>query len=308
MKEEKYALCQKVQKMFNCKNLGEDVIAYLWSDVSQMMDCWNAYNKISQYNFHLEIGNFMTLPSWTGSAWLLSLPPNELVYNVDNLDQYNICQSSFHGGLSQCWIPWARANQPEFPDYNPNLPRSEIIDIDMNCLYLSAQRYKMPAGKWELNNYHRELSIEDTNQQAISYEDDLNTNLTLEKKYQQKFSDIKGESPPLPEWIQGNIGFFLECAIWIPPELDDFPPLTVYKMRRKVSKRTSKTWDGSRPAKKLVASLEPIGQYNAETEKWEGIKWYHFLELKNALQLRCKIIGVGQNTLVRTKTCYQSLF
>ena len=34
-----------------------------------------------------------------------------------------------------------RANQPEFPDYNPLLPRSEIIDIDANCLYLSAQRY-----------------------------------------------------------------------------------------------------------------------------------------------------------------------
>ena len=87
--------------------------------------------------------------------WLLSLPPNELVYNVKNLEHYNICQSSFQGGLSQCWIPWARANQPEFPDYNPKLPKSEIIDIDMNCLYLSAQRYKMPAGKWDLNDYHK---------------------------------------------------------------------------------------------------------------------------------------------------------
>ena len=105
--------------MFRCKNIGEDVIAYLWSDATQCMDCFNGYDDISQDNFNLELGNFMTLPSVTRSAWLLSLPPNELVYNVKNLEQYNICQSSFQGGLSQCWIPWARANQPEFPDYNP---------------------------------------------------------------------------------------------------------------------------------------------------------------------------------------------
>ena len=88
--------------------------------------------------------------------------------------------------------------------------------------------------------------------------------------------------------------FLLECAIWKPPELDEFPPLTVYKTRRKVSKRTSKTYDGSRPSRKLVASLEQIGQYNENTGKWEGMKWYHYLELKLALQLGCKIIGVGQ--------------
>jgi hypothetical protein len=40
----------------------------------------------------------------------------------------------------------------------------------------------------------------------------------------------------------------------------------VYKTRRKVSKKTSKTYDGSRPAKKLVATLEQIGQYNEETK------------------------------------------
>ena len=90
--EQKYALCQKVHSMFRCQNLGDDVIAYLWSDVSQMMDCWNAYKKISLDNFHLDLGNFMTLPSLTGSGWLLSLNPRELVYKVDNIDQYNIAQ------------------------------------------------------------------------------------------------------------------------------------------------------------------------------------------------------------------------
>ena len=34
-----------------------------------------------------------------------------------------------------------------------------------------------------------------------------------------------------------------------------------------------------RPAKKLVASLEQIGQYNSETAKWEVMKWYPYLEL-----------------------------
>ena len=161
---EKYTLCQKFHNMFHCKNLGDDVIAYMWSDVSQMMDCWNAYNKISQDNFHLDLGNFVTLPSVTGSAWLLSLNPDELVFNFDNIEQFNIAESAFRGGLSQCWIPWARANQPEFPDYIPLLPRSEIIDIDANCLYLSAQRYAMPVAKWRLNSYHKELSIEESNQ------------------------------------------------------------------------------------------------------------------------------------------------
>ena len=192
----------------------------------------------------------MTLPSCTRSAWLLSRPSNDLIYNVDGLEQFNICQSSFHGGLSQCWIPWARANQSEFPNFNPNLPKSEIIDSDANCLYLTAQRYAMPTGKWELNEYHKDKSLEDVNFHFLTYEDEFNNNLTLEQKYQQKFSDVKGESSPLTEWIQGKRGFFLECAIWIPPELDEFSP-TVYKIRRKVSKRTSKTWDGSGLRKNL---------------------------------------------------------
>ena len=156
-------------------------------------------------------------------------------------------------------------------------------------------------------SYHKNISLEEVNQHVLTYEDEFNTNLTLEQKYQQKFSDVKGESPPLPEWIQGNRGFFLECAVWKPPELDDFPPLTVYKIRRKVSKRTAKTYDGSRPAKKLVASLEQIGKYNEETGEWEEMKWYHYLELKNALQLRMSNYWCRTNTLVRTKTCYQIL-
>ena len=71
MKEEKYELCQKVHNMFRCKNIGEDVIAYLWSDATQCMDCFNGYDDISQDNFNLELGNFMTLPSVTRSALVI---------------------------------------------------------------------------------------------------------------------------------------------------------------------------------------------------------------------------------------------
>ena len=97
----------------------------------------------------------------------------------------------------------------------------------------------MPSGKWRLNDHRKVISLQEANQFVLTFEDDLNTNLTLEQKYQQKFSDVKGESPPLPEWIQGNTGFFLECSVWKPIELYEFPPLTVYKIRIKVSKRTS---------------------------------------------------------------------
>ena len=148
-----------------------------------------------------------------------------------------------------------------------------------------------------------EKGIEVVNQYVKNYEDEPNTNLTLEQKYQQKFSD---ESPPLTDWIQSDVGFFLECSVRKPAYLDEFPPLTTYQVRNVVSKRTSQGYNGSRPSKKLVATLEPIGNYNEETGSWEGMKWYHYLELKNAVQLGCEIVSVGDTLWFKQKAVIKS--
>ena len=52
--------------------------------------------------------------------------------------------------------------------------------------------------------------------------------ITLEEKYQQKFSDVEGESLPLPDIIQPDERYFVQVAVSIPKELDEFPPLSTF--------------------------------------------------------------------------------
>ena len=68
------------------------------------------------------------------------------------------------GGLSQCRMPWVRANIAGRAGYRVGLPNSRIHYTDINSLYASAMRYFMPIGNFLLNNLLHDKPIEEATQ------------------------------------------------------------------------------------------------------------------------------------------------
>ena len=78
------------------------------------------------------------------------------------------------GGLSQNFIPYARANLPDKPDYNPELPFSHIYYVDVNSLYASCMRFRLPVSDFVTDYKIREQGLEEGSNFISGYEDDIN--------------------------------------------------------------------------------------------------------------------------------------
>ena len=56
---------------------------------------------------------------------------------------------ALYSGISSILSPYAKANQPNLPGYNPNLPRNSLLNIDCNNLYGWAMSLFLPTGGFE---------------------------------------------------------------------------------------------------------------------------------------------------------------
>ena len=95
---------------FHCKDVEEYCDLYLTNDNCILMDIIYHFNKFTLSKLHLDIGKFVSLPNLSWLAWLLSLDPSEEIGTVNSINQYNICEGTERGGLSQCRMPCVRAN------------------------------------------------------------------------------------------------------------------------------------------------------------------------------------------------------
>ena len=137
---------------FQCHSVEEGCDIYLTKDNCILMDVVTHFNKFTMKQFHLDIGKFVSLPNLSWLAWLLRLDPSKEIGTVKTIDQYNICEGAERGGLSQCRMPWVRANIEGRAGYRVGIPHSRIFYTDINSLYASAMRYFMPIGNFILNN------------------------------------------------------------------------------------------------------------------------------------------------------------
>lgn len=60
---------------------------------------------------------------------------------------YDYVQNSLKGGLAHVFTPYAEANNPYVPDYNPRHPTSFALATDVNSLYPKAMTFSLPTGE-----------------------------------------------------------------------------------------------------------------------------------------------------------------
>ena len=187
---------------------------YFWCDVFHLADVWTHYNDFSVKQFHLDLGRFVTLPNVAWDSWMhfRDLTGSNIeIKTVNDLDQYNFCERMLRGGLSQNFIPYARANLPDKPNYNPNLPVSNIYYVDVNSLYASCMRFRLPVSDFVTDYKIRDMGkgSEDPLEEGTifirDYEDDINNEKTKEEKYNIMFENAVN-------WKQGELVFFQEVS------------------------------------------------------------------------------------------------
>src|SRR5699024_3278686 len=64
-------------------------------------------------------------------------------------DMHLFVEGSIRGGLCQQVVRHVKANNPECPNYNPELPESHILYVDSNGLYAKALSEPLPKSNFE---------------------------------------------------------------------------------------------------------------------------------------------------------------
>ena len=194
-------------KFLHCRTILDYIVAYAIDDVLHLADVWLGYVNLLLDKFHLDLGNFVSLPAFAEDALLLFMYP-KFIKNVPSLEMYQAIREHLDGGLSQTWNILSRSNDPRMPDYNPEIEISNIYKIDENRLYASIMCMKLPVGDWEEVDVNSK-SVTEWYLFFKEIEDKLNKNIIQEENFKIMFENE-------PAWKQGDgcyiIWASLDCS------------------------------------------------------------------------------------------------
>ena len=118
---------------------------FICTHVLLLADFWANYCKNNSEDYRLDSTHYYTTPSL--SFEVLLSQTDVILTLIQDLDLYNFVESGIRGGISGVGgIRYAKANNPEYPDYNPNEPNTWIMYFDGTALYSWAVMQCLPTG------------------------------------------------------------------------------------------------------------------------------------------------------------------
>ena len=194
-----YDFAQKVYEKFNCKNFGEYHDIYLYTDVLLLADYWANFCKNNLETYRLDPSHYYTTPGLSFDALLLQTNANLKL--IQDREIFEFVESGLRGGISGVGgLRYAKANNPECPDYNPDEPNTWINYFDATALYSWAMMQYLPTGG------HKIIYRSDQSERSLEYLIDKVINLPN----------------------NSSKGLLVKCDISIPTELHeyfkDYPP------------------------------------------------------------------------------------
>ena len=187
-------------RFFHFRKRVEHIIKYAIDDVLHLADVWLGYVNLLLEKFHLDIGNFVSLPNFAWNALFLYLYPKS-IENFKIMEMFDAIKGELEGGLSQTWNILSRSNDPRMKDYNPDKPTSNIMKVDENSLYASCMCMSLPISEWEEIDV-KSKSLDEWVEFFRDIEEDINKNLTQEEKYKIMFENE-------PVWKQGEYDYVI---------------------------------------------------------------------------------------------------
>lgn len=145
--EEEYDFAQNVWNAFNIKTLGEYSDLYMKIDVLLLADVFENFRETCHRNYKLDPAHYFTAPGLSWDAMLKYTKVKiELLVDIDML---LFVERGIRGGISQCSLRHAQANNKYMPQYDNTKDSSYLIYLDANNLYGWSMMQFLPITDFE---------------------------------------------------------------------------------------------------------------------------------------------------------------
>lgn len=197
--KEEYLHAQTVWNIFEIKSLGEYTDLYIKCDVLLLCDIFEKFRKTSLHFYKLDPAYYVTSPSLSWDAMLL-YTGTELEL-ISDLRMYELLEKGIRGGLAQCSLRHAVANNKYLPHFNESESSSYLIYLDCNNLYGYAMMKKLPIKEFKFLSL-KEISkfdvndVSDDNDYGYILEVDLNYPDYLHNKHKDLPFAVEKIVPP----------------------------------------------------------------------------------------------------------------
>lgn len=173
IRDDEFEHAHNVWRTFNITTVGEYTDLYLKTDVLLLSDVFEKFRLTCLYHYQLDPAYYITAPSLSWDAMLLYTDVKlEL---INDLEIYSLLEKGIRGGLAQCSLRHAKANNKYLPDYDVSQKSTYLIYLDCNNLYGYAMTMKMPISEFRL------LTIDEINSiDIITIPDDSEYGYILE--------------------------------------------------------------------------------------------------------------------------------
>ena len=208
------------------------MLLYVKQDTALLCDVFENFRDLCLSYYNLDCCHYLSLPAFAWDA-MLKMTKVEIDLITD-LDMYTFIEQNLRGGITTVNHRQFRANNKYLEDYDPNLPSSFIEYIDVNNLYGSAMRQKLPVGsfRWLTKEAIEKLDIESLDPDGpycYILEVDLHYPPSLHDKHndfplavEKKTTQIHQLSPYNREFLEENKIKFIPTEKLVPDLTDKY--------------------------------------------------------------------------------------
>ena len=205
--EEDYKFALELWEKFHLKNIGDLHDLYMNTDVMLLADVFESFRSTTIEKYKLDPAHFMTAPSLSWSACLKKTKVKLELLTDPDMSMF--IDKSLLGGISAILSPYAKANNPQCPDYNSDLPLNSILYVDCNNLYGWAMSLYLPTGGFQwvetsVNENWGDFILQQKDEQEDGYF------LEVDLDYPEELHDTHDYYPCAPEKLKISEEFLSE--------------------------------------------------------------------------------------------------
>ncbi|XP_031355217.1 uncharacterized protein LOC116179559 [Photinus pyralis] len=196
--EADYEHANHIWNAFEIKTLGQYSDLYLMTDVLLLADIFENFRETCLRTYRLDPLHYYTAPGLAFDA-MLKVTDVKLEL-LSDIDQMMFIESGIRGGVAQCSMRYAKANNPYMKEkYNPNLETTYLMYYDINNLYGASMCEFLPCSDFSFVDDIQNLDI-------LNHPDDSDVGYIVDcdLEYPLECHRLHSDLPLAPEHLVPN--------------------------------------------------------------------------------------------------------